>query len=406
MIKKSLKLASMLMTVLLAASVFAQNNKTNSDKVSDARFAKIDRRMNKLVEEEKWNGGSGLIFKDGKEIYYNGWGYADRENKNPVKRDTIFRIYSMSKPITSVAVMQLVEQGKIDLDKPVSTYLPELADLKVLEKTKDGKEDFKEVKPKRAITTRDLLRHTAGLTYGFFGNTEVDKRYRKAGVLGEKTIEDTVKKLGKLPLLHHPGTRFHYSVSCDVLGRLVEVVSETRFDNYLKQHIFKPLKMEDTFFVIPREKRKRFAKMYALSGNGLRLSSPLRSRRYVNDNNLMFSGGGGLCSTIDDYLTFSRMLLNRGELNGSRLLKSATIKEMFRNHLDTVEQNSRAFQFGLGFAISANGDRRWGGAAGTRFWINPKQNMIAIFMMQINPGTPGQIGNEFRRLAAAAVRSQ
>jgi len=401
-----IKLTAWLFSVLIASSVFAQNNGTESRKTEKSSFAKIDKRMNQLVEEGKWNGGSGLIFKDGKEIYYNGWGYADRENKKPVKRDTIFRIYSMSKPITSVAVMQLVEHGKIDLDKAVSTYLPELADLKVLEKAKGGDGKFVEVKPKRPMTTRDLLRHTSGFTYGFFGNSEVDKRYRKAGVLGEKTIEETVKKLAGIPLLYHPGTRFHYSVSADVLGRLVEVVSGERFDKYLKKHIFDPIKMRDTFFVIPKEKRSRFAQMYALSGSGLRLSSPLRSRGYVNDKNLMFSGGGGLCSTIDDYLTFSRMMLNRGELHGHRLLKSETVKEMFRNHLDTVEQHRPAFKFGLGFAISANGDRRWGGAAGTRFWINPQQKMIAIFMMQISPGTPGQIGSEFRRLVDAAVRSQ
>lgn len=367
------------------------------------KIGKIDTAMEGHVKSGKMVGASALIFKDGKEVYYKNWGKADREKDVDMKRDTIVRIYSMSKPITSVAIMQLVEKGKIDLDKPVAEYLPEFKDVKVLEKGKsDSDMEWVEVKPKRVMTTRDLLRHTSGLTYGFFGNTEVDKRYRKAGVLADRTIEAMVKKVAKLPLLNHPGTQFHYSVSTDVLGRLVEVASGERFDKYLKANIFDPLQMKDTSFVVPKAKRDRFAKMYSPDGDGLKQASSFRSMSFLNEKNLMFSGGGGLCSTVDDYLSFSRMLLNKGELHGKRLLKADTIDQMFKNQLDTVEKSSSMFKFGLGFSISPQGDRGWGGAAGTRFWVNPDKKMIIVFMVQINPYN-AKFGEEVKRLTYRAM---
>ncbi|MDA1014414.1 MAG: serine hydrolase [Planctomycetota bacterium] len=341
----------------------------------------IDELMSAEVKAGRIVGCLALVARGDKVAYLKTWGQRDRKRDQPMKHDTIFRIYSMTKPITSVAVMQLVEQGKLRLDDPVAKYLPELKDLEVIA----GENGEKTVKAERRISVRDLLRHTSGMTYGFFGDSVADKAYRSAGVLVvDPTIEATVKKLGTLPLLYQPGTRWHYSVSTDVLGRLVEVVSKERFDRYLKQHIFDPLEMRDTFFMVPRGKQDRFAEMYRpATGSALTESLPLESIRFLMPANQLFSGGGGLCSTTGDYLRFCRALLNGGVLDGKRILKADTIARMTRNQLDEI--SSGDFQFGLGFAIGAEGEYSWGGAAGTRFWINPKRKLIGLFMIQIKP---------------------
>lgn len=356
----------------------------------EKKFQKIEKVLQSAIDDENVVGHSVLAYHDGEVIYYNEWGQRDLKNQLPIERDTIFRIYSMSKPITSVAVMQLVEAEKIDLDEPISTYLPELGDLKVLERGK-------EVRADREMTTRDLLRHTSGLTYGFFGDTEVDQAYRRNGVLlTDRNIEDTVSKLSKIPLLHQPGQRFHYSVSTDVLGRLIEVVSEERFDDYLQEHIFEPLGMEDTFFTVPRNKRDRFAELYEGRQGNLRRKNALASYRFLNANDFD-SGGGGLCSTMDDYLVFCKMLLAGGTLNDHQILQKESIDEMFKNQLEEVTQNSRRFQFGLGFRVFPEGDFGWGGAAGTRFWVNPEKQLVILYMVQMNPYGRRDWGNRFRK---------
>lgn len=354
--------------------------------------------MSKEVDEGRIVGCMGLVYRDNKIAYFDIWGEQNRESKIPMSEDTIFRIYSMSKPITSVAVMQLVERGKVKLDDHASKYLPPLADVKVL--LNDGTE----VEPDRPISVRDLLRHTSGLTYGIFGDTEVDKRYKKAGILYlESTMEETVEKLGKIPLLHQPGTRWHYSVSTDVLGRLVEVASGQRFDEYLREHIFEPLGMNDTAFMVPKEKRERFAQMYRPEGEGqLTPANPWQSMRFLNPRNKYFSGGGGLCSTMADYLRFARALLNGGEFEGARIIKQETLALMTTNQL-TGKAKSGPFKFGLGFAISPEGEFSWGGAAGTRFWVNPKRNMITMFMIQILP-YQGNYGGKMKKIVFEADR--
>jgi CubicO group peptidase (beta-lactamase class C family) len=361
------------------------------------KLAEIDMLMQTEVDAGRIAGCLALVARGEKVAYVKTWGHQDREKKTPMKQDTIFRIYSMSKPITSSAVMQLVEQGKIHLDDPVSKYLSALKDVKVLV----GKGDDAKSEPaKREITVRDLLRHTSGLTYGFFGNTPVDQAYRRARILSGATIEETVTKLGKLPLLYQPGTRWHYSVSTDVLGRLVEVVSEERFDRYLAAHIFKPLGMRDTFFTLPPDRLPRLAQMYTADGpDALKPSSPLESFRFVTQPNRFYSGGGGLCSTTRNYLRFCQALLNEGELEGKRILKSETIKEMTSDHLKEIP--SGGFKFGLGFAIGTEGEYSWGGAAGTRFWINPKRKLIGIHMIQIKP-YGRKYGDQMKRLVIAA----
>jgi CubicO group peptidase (beta-lactamase class C family) len=390
------------------------------------KLKSIDRKLRGKIKDGDPIGCSGLIFKDGQVVYYGEWGFQNKRKEIPIKRNTIFRIYSMTKPVTSIAAMQLVEQGKLDLDVPIETYLPEFKNLTVLE----DKRGATEVPAKRKMTTRDLMRHTSGLTYGFFGNTEVDKKYRAAGALmTDLNLASTVSKLAKIPLLNHPATKFHYSASTDVLGRVIEVVSEQPLDEYFKTQIFEPLDMSDTFFAIPSEKLERFAQLYRPDGNGgLRPANPLQSIRYLENDLTFFSGGGGLCSTIDDYLKFSRMLLNEGAVapkespakstdeaeavNDSlekakaiQIVQPETLKQMFTNQLIDIERPSgRQFKFGLGFRIFKEGDYGWGGAAGTRFWVNPEKNLAILFMTQIMPYGRRGLGESMREAVYSSLR--
>ena len=372
------------------------------------QLAKILPDMQRHIEEGKLVGGLGLVARGDQIVYAQTWGQRDREKKLPMTDDAIFRIYSMSKPITSVAAMILMEEGKLGLDDPISKYLPELTEMKVLVETKgdNGETILEEVRAEKATTVRDLLRHTSGFTYGFFGNSEVDKRYRKAGVLtSDQTLAETVKKLSQIPLKHQPGSRWNYSVSTDVLGRVIEVASGQSLDQFLQKRIFKPLGMEDTFFTVPQKKLPRLAQMYAPNGNGgLKPADPVDSRRFVDSSNRYYSGGGGLCSTTSDYLAFCRMLLNEGKLGDARILKPETVRLMRTNQFDDDIQHSPNFQFGLGFRIDKDGTYSWGGAAGTGFWIDPKNKLITIYMVQIKPTGQFNFGGKMKELVYASMK--
>ena len=365
-------------------------------------LGEINTLMSEAVQQGRLVGCNAMILKDDQICYYGQWGQQSREDQLPVQRDTIWRIYSMSKPITSVAVMQLVESGRLDLDAPVSRYIPAFQNMKVLQE-KDG--EFTEVDVDRPFTVRDLLRHSAGLTYGFFGNSEVDQRYRKAGILmSNPDLQSLVEALGELPLKHQPGDRFEYSVATDVLGHLVEVASGERFDEYLSKNLFVPLHMQDTGFTVPQNKQDRFAAMYRPTREGALEPSPkLASLRYLNPKNRFYSGGGGLCSSIDDYMQFCRMLLNQGQLDEQEIITPETLRAMWTNQLGDLKRNSDGFQFGLGFSISAEGDYAWGGAAGTRFWVNPEKNLAMIYMVQINPYRQ-RFGEQMRQIVYRALQ--
>jgi len=390
----------------LAAAKLEARDPTVAEFSAD-KLATILPVMQRHIEEGKLVGGLGLVARGEGIVYSETWGQRDGEKQLSMTDETIFRIYSMSKPVTSVAAMILVEEGKVELDAPISRYLPELAEVKVLVESKgdDGKARHEEVHAERAITVRDLLRHTSGFTYGFFGNSEVDKRYKKAGILvTDRTLEDTVTKLSQIPLARQPGTRWHYSVSTDVLGRVIEVASGQSLAEFLQKRVFEPLGMKDTFFTVPQEKLSRLAQMYAPDGSGgLKPAHPLQSYRFVNSSNRFYSGGGGLCSTAPDYLAFCRMLLGEGKLGDVRILRPETVRSMHTNQLTDVAERSRAFQFGLGFRIDRDGTYSWGGAAGTRFWIDPKNKLITIYMVQINPTGPFDFSGEMKRLVYAAM---
>ncbi len=394
----------------------------SADRFDVQRLDAINVFMEKAVEDGVIAGSSALIFQDGKEAFFNTWGYQNRESKAPMDRDAIFRIYSMTKPITSVAAMQLVEQGKMKLDDAVSQYLPEFENLQVVALDKPDQAVDKEP---RTMTVRDLLRHTSGLSYGFFDVTHpVDQKYLLAGVLvTDKTLADTVQKLGSIPLKYAPGTYFEYSASTDVLARLVEVVSGEPFDDYLQENIFNPLNMNDTHFVVPKEKQSRLVTMYSDDGSGgLVLTDPAETRKFINNRNRFFSGGGGLCSTIDDYLSFMKMLMNNGETSaGHCVIKPATLQEMFSDQLDGIEKPPQGgrhagtpwgvenFRFGLGFSIAepkCGTDYEWGGIAGTRFWVNPESGTAMIYMVQVFPLVGHDLSSDFRRLVYEALKEE
>jgi len=391
------------------------------------RLANIRTVMNRHVTEKQLPGAFGLIARRGKIAYQEAFGMADIEAGKPMQMDTIHRIYSMSKPITSVAVMMLYEEGKFQLNDPVAKYLPEFAKMQVGVEEKDpqtGKLVLKTTPAKRPITIRDLLRHTAGLTYGVFGDTLVDQEYRKAKILGQMNLADFVTDLAKIPLQYEPGTRWHYSVSVDVLGRLVEVLSGKSFEQFLQERIFTPLEMHDTAFIVPASKKDRLAKLYTVTKEGKLQPSPTCSNRqecYDGFPNAvpdflhsmgMQSGGGGLTSTAYDYLHFCQMMLNQGQYDGKRLLSRKTVQLMSSDNLGTIPGMGPGAGFGLGFAVSKSpgeagmmgspGEYNWGGAAGTKFWIDPQEELIGIFMIQILPNTV-DYGSEFRVLAYQSI---
>jgi CubicO group peptidase (beta-lactamase class C family) len=395
--------------------------------LSSPRLAHIRTLMNQHIADKKMAGAMGLIARRGKIAYQETYGMADIENSKPMQFDTIHRIYSMSKPITSVAVMMLYEEGKFQLNDPLGKYLPEFAKMQVAIEEKDpqtGKPVMKTAPAKRPITVRDLLRHTAGLTYGVFGDTLVDREYRKAGILSNPNLADFVTKLAAIPLQYEPGTRWHYSVSVDVLGRLVEVLSGKSFDQFLQERIFTPLEMNDTGFTVPANKVNRLARLYTPTKEGPIKPSPICNSREeclqkfpdavpsFTQQMGMLSGGGGLVSTAYDYLRFCQMLLNQGQYEGKRLLSRKTVQLMSNDNLGTIPGMGPGVGFGLGFAVSkapgeagmlgSPGEYNWGGAAGTKFWIDPQEELIGIFMIQILPNTV-DYGSEFRVLAYQAI---
>jgi CubicO group peptidase (beta-lactamase class C family) len=429
--------------LLLAGTVAAKelpDIKPERVGVSAERLERLTELMNARVADGTMVGGLGMIARNGKIVYSETYGQADREAGRAMTEDAIFRIYSMTKPITAVALMMLYEEGKFFLNDPVARYIPELANLEVALSTADGatgiisdgttsrtvgEGDLAKTgqtrKPRRQPTVRDLLTHTAGFTYGVFGNTEVDQAYREAGILNpNKNLKEFVTDLGKLPLQYEPGTKWHYSVAVDVQGRLVEVLSGMSFGEFLKKRIFEPLDMPDTSFTIAPENLGRLAQMYApegtagggffaaASGPDLVVAPAAASARYI-DGGAFEGGGGGLLSTARDYMRFSQMLLNGGELDGTRLLSPKSIELMTMNHLGDIPMgfNRQGAGFGLGFGlvldpglvgeVSTAGEYNWGGAAGTTFWVDPEEQLIGLFMVQSLPHRT-RLRGEFKSL--------
>ena len=347
--------------------------------VSTKRLKRIRSLLQGYYNSGQVSGFLTVVARRGKIVHFETIGMRDFEDSKPMEPDTIFHIYSMSKPITSVAVMMLYEEGHFQLNTPVSGFIPEFKDMKVY-----NKDQTEILDAKKKITIKHLLMHTAGLTYGW-GNKPVDALYREAKIREPgSTLADMVRKLGDIPLVHEPDERWTYSVSTDVLGYLVEVVSGMPFEEFLQTRLFEPLGMVDTAFSVPPEKRDRLATLYRRTKeNGLERTQ----RAAIPDDEFTYfpSGGGGLVSTAADYMRFSQMLLNGGELDGVRILGKKTVELMRYPHHDDW--------FGLGFRVvtrknppnilNSVGSFSWGGAAATTFWIDPQEELVGLLMTQL-----------------------
>ena len=421
---KLTRLISLVAVLLLAVATPGQGIRSvapNGTGLAPERLERISAVMNDHVAKGHIAGAIGLIARRGKVGYFETYGSQDKEAGVPMKKDTIFRMYSMTKPITGVAVMILYEEGKFFLTDPVSKYLPELGNMKVAVVETDpqtGRKNRYSVPAKREITILDLLRHTSGIDYAGPEDADGKRIYEKLGTNNlDQTIGDMVKKIGQAPLVHQPGTMWEYGLSMDVLARLVEVVSGQPYDKFLEQRIFKPLGMNDTGYTVPPEKANRFAKLYA-PGEGwtIKVNTTPAQGSYLKPA-INFGGGSQSVSTASDYLRFCQMLLNGGELDGVRILSRKTVELMTSDHLGDMPRGSALLPAGQGFGftmavghgpgktgvIGSEGEYYWGGAAGTRFWIDPKEQMIGIFMIQILPHTNLTYCSQFRQLAYQAI---
>ncbi len=389
------------------------------------RLAQITDHLNRnYIEPGKIAGCQALVARHGHVAYFESLGCMDRERAKPLRDDTIFRIYSMTKPITSVALMTLYERGYFQLNDPVHRAIPEWRDHEVWVSGEGPAMETR--KPAQPMTFRHVLSHSGGLTYGAT-NHPVDKAYRTVGVNRDRTetLRSFVEKLARVPLRYDPGERWMYSFSTDVCGYLVEALSGKRFDRYLQETIFEPLGMKDTAFFVPPEKADRFAANYQRQPDKtLQLIDDPEKSAYLQEPTF-FSGGGGLTSTTADYLRFCEMLRRGGELDGERILGPRTIRLMARNHLaggtgDLTKMAIGAFSetayegvgFGLGFATTLSevgagtlgaGDYYWGGAASTIFWVDPHEDLEVIFMTQLMPSATFNFRGQLKNIIYSAI---
>ena len=399
---------------------------TQTSGMSAKKLTLIDHHITKnYLENERLTGALTAIYRKGRLAHYSTLGLSDREQNKPVLWDTIYRIYSMTKPITSTALMMLYERGLFQLDDPVEEYIPEFKDIEVY--VSGDYEGFITEKPKRAMTIGDLLSHQSGLTYGFMHRTEVDAAYRKIGLdrNKQKNLREFVEALSNVPLEFSPGDRWNYSVATDVCGYLIEILSGKKLDKFFEENIFEPLAMEDTGFQVPENKIHRLAANYLYHLGGPPKLIEEKSDEYTGLTPSFLSGGGGLFSTAEDYLIFCRMILNKGYLNGERLLSRKTVELMSSNHLRASssladiaygrwsESTFDGVGFGLGFSILIDparaqisgtpGELAWGGMASTAFWIDPVEDLITIFMTQLVPSSTYNIRRELRTLVYSAI---
>jgi len=412
---------SFILTFALHTTLAAQN-------LSPAKPADVGLSAERLDRITQWLGGEvskgtipgavTMIVRNGKVAYFEAVGVLDPENKTPMPKDAIFRIYSMSKPITTVAVMMLVEQGKITLDEPIAKYIPAFKDMKVGMESKgeDGKPELYLVDARKPITIQDLLRHTSGITYGFFGDLLVKKAYLEADLrAGDPDNAAFADRVAKLPLAFQPGTTWDYSHSTDIIGRLVEVVSGKSLYQFEKENILDPLGMVDTsFYVADAAKHDRVAEPFKNDrtiGAGTEFNDPRESKKWE-------SGGGGMVGTVTDYARFLTMLANGGTLDGKRYLGPKTLAYMTSDQTAGVVTPGPyylpgpGYGFGLGFSVRKEagvattpgsvGEYAWGGAGGTYFWVDPKENMLVVFAMQ-SPRNRVPFRQVLRDLVYAAI---
>jgi CubicO group peptidase (beta-lactamase class C family) len=410
---KLTKLIVGLLGMALAMVAWCQSlpvaNRPEDVGISSQRLERVRMQMKADVEKGRIPGAVLLIARQGKIAALEAAGFQDRKSQTPMKTNSIFRIASMTKPIVSTAAMMLAEEGKIDIGAPVAQYLPEFKEVRV---------GVEKAAPKRAMTVQDLLRHTSGLTYGIFGNSPVDEMYKKSGFFAAKSLANMVATIASLPLAHQPGEFWEYSVSADVLGRIVEVVSGMDLDRFVAERITGPLKMTDTGFYLNASQATRLAHAdSAVTPGGDATAKPA-----------IFSGGGGLLSTAGDYARFCQMMLNGGELDGVRILAPKTVALMTSDQLPPATERHTSVavaldafgpvpemgtSFGLGFAVRTEpgrnpvpgsvGDFSWAGIYGTYFWVDPKEKLVAVSMIQVPMTTNVPYWRQTRMLVYQAL---
>ena len=421
--KRSMALLTLISLLFLTAGGWAQGLPTAKPEevgLSSDRLQRVGRALRSEIEAGKVPGAVAFVARKGRIVYFESFGVRDKASGDPMPKDAIFRLYSMTKPFTSVAAMMLMEEGKVLLTDPVSKFLPQLAKRDVNTQQLDpatGKINYVLVPTDREMTIQDLLRHTSGLVYGSFTpNARIKELYAKEGVSWDNVTPDQqIQRLVKVPLAHQPGTTWEYGLSTDVLGRVVEKVSGMTLSRFLDERLFGPLKMSDTGFVVPNDKVGRLAQPLAVepsTGEPIKLVDVTAPPR--ND-----AGGAGSAGTTGDYARFLQMLLNGGQLEGNRLLSPTTVVFMTSDHLGTMKivplgGVGTGYGFGLGFAVRKDpgiagvsgpvGEYRWGGAAGTAFWVDPKDEMISVLMTQGAPGPARAYTNTlFRQMVRQAI---
>jgi len=397
-----------------------------------AGLQKLNTHFNAYVDDGKLAGYTALVARGGKIVHFNTYGQQNIETNTALQDDSIFRIYSMTKPITGVAMMMLWEDGKFKLDDPVSKYLPSFKNQRVFAGL-DEDNNINTVPVNREATIRDLMRHTSGLSYGVFSDTPVDRLYRETGLMNgvlsetqdtSKTtdvlpsLSNLTKQLGHLPLLYQPGDAWVYSLSVDVQGRLIEVLSGLTLEEFFYERIFKPLGMTDTGFFVTESQKDRFVELYALDKEQTLVAYRGDFYSDFTQEPAILSGGGGLVSSTEDYWRFAQMVANGGTLNSTRLLKPETVDLMRRDHLPENLKGIAGGKLGLGFGLNFTvvkdveklgskgrvGEYNWGGMANTLFWIDPVEDIVAVMMVNILPSGIYKLREEMRDHVYGALK--
>ena len=408
-------LSSKLLFAQLLTESSAESVGMNTD-----RLKRIDIVLQEYIDKKQVEGAVAIIVKNGKIVYYKGVGIDDRDAKTSLNRDAIFRIASQTKAITSTAVMMLFEEGKFLLDDPVSKYIPSFKNPQIIDQFNETDSSYTVKPAKREITIRELLTHTSGISYPGIGSKEAKAIYAKNNIpsgIGtpDYKLADVISRLGKLPLVHEPGEKFTYGLNIDVLGYLVEVLSGKSLDSFLKERIFGPLGMKDTYFYLPENKKNRLAKLYTEDKEGKTIKAESRAGfniDYPKENGTLFAGGAGLTSTAYDYAVFLQTFLNGGEYNGKRILSPAVVHLMTQNQIGELSNGRN--KFGLGFAIVTEkeaaripvsvGAFDWGGILGTTYWADPKDKIVALLMTQKYPNAVwGEMQDKFKVLVYQAI---
>ncbi|HNP94681.1 MAG TPA: serine hydrolase domain-containing protein [Cyclobacteriaceae bacterium] len=408
-----------IIALLIVASTLAsaQNQGQVIEGMSTERLARIDTRIQQAIKDNWFPGAVVLIIRNNKPVYFKSFGKSDLEASTDMKRDNIFRIASQTKAITSLAVMMMYEEGKFQLDDPVSKFIPEFRNPQVLSEFNANDTTYKTTPAEKEITIRHLLTHTSGISYAAIGSSEFNAIYAKASVpsgIGNAfaNLGDKMKILGKLPIKHTPGESFTYGLNVDVLGYLVEIWSGLTLSDFFETQIFKPLGMKDTYFYLPDNKHQRLVPVYEeVNGKLAKVTHQIYDNVdpwYPRLKGQYYSGGAGLSSTAEDYSKFLQLFLNKGEYNGKRLLSRKTVELMLTN-----QTGDMATQFGLGFELetalndyqdpTSIGSFSWGGAFNTTYWADPKENLVALLYTQIYQSHHREIGSLFKALTYQAI---